>query len=57
MNKDNNFAFIDSNNLYLAIKDLGWSLDYEHFRKYLKEKYQVTKAYMFIGFVEKHKEI
>ena len=57
MNKDNNFAFIDSNNLYLAIKDLGWSLDYEHFRKYLKEKYQVTKAYMFIGFVEKHKDL
>ena len=57
MNRENNFAFIDSNNLYLAIKDLGWSLDYSHFRKYLKEKYQVAKAYMFIGFVEKHKDL
>lgn len=35
MNKDSNFAFIDSNNLHLAIKDLGWSLDYGRFREYL----------------------
>ncbi len=57
MTQENNFAFIDSNNLYLAIKELGWSLDYDRFRKYLKEKYHVSKAYMFIGFVEKHKDL
>ena len=57
MKKENNFAFIDSNNLYLAIKELGWSLDYGWFRKYLKEKYFVTKAYMFIGFIERHKDL
>ncbi len=26
--KENNFAFIDSQNLNLAIKDCGWSLDF-----------------------------
>lgn len=57
MNKENNFAFIDSNNLHLAIKDLGWKLDYERFRKYLQEKYAVTKAYLFIGFIEKHRDL
>lgn len=57
MKKGNNFAFIDSNNLYLAIKELGWSLDYERFRKYLKDKYSVSKAYIFIGYVEKHKDL
>lgn len=57
MKKENNFAFIDSNNLYLAIKELGWSLDYERFRKYLKDKYNVSKAYVFIGYVEKHKDL
>jgi uncharacterized LabA/DUF88 family protein len=47
----NNFAFIDSQNLNLGIKDLGWKLDFQKFRIYLKEKYSVTKAYIFIGYV------
>lgn len=46
-----NFAFIDSQNLNLGIQKLGWKLDYEKFRVYLKEKYNVDKAYLFIGFV------
>ena len=52
MRKDkNNYAFIDSQNLNLDIKIFGWKLDYARFQIYLKEKYGVTKAYMFIGFV------
>ncbi len=50
-NKSNNFAYIDSQNLNLGIQILGWKLDYARFRIYLKEKYGVSKAYMFIGFV------
>lgn len=46
-----NYAFIDSQNLNLGIRKLGWKLDYKKFRVYLKEKYNVEKAYMFIGFV------
>ena len=46
-----NFAFIDSQNLNLGIQELGWKLSYEKFRIYLREKYNVDKAYMFIGFV------
>lgn len=49
--KENNYAFIDSQNLNLGIRILGWKLDYTRFRIYLKEKYGVSKAYMFIGFV------
>jgi uncharacterized LabA/DUF88 family protein len=48
---DNNFAFIDSQNLNLGIKELGWKLDFTKFRRYLEEKYSVTKAYIFIGYV------
>lgn len=48
---ENNFAFIDSQNLNLSIQKLGWKLDYRKFRVYLAEKYSVQKAYMFIGFV------
>jgi len=46
-----NHAFIDSQNLNLGIQKLGWKLDYKKFRKYLKEKYNVENAYLFIGFV------
>ena len=49
--KENNYAFIDSQNLNLSILSLGWKLDFRKFRIYLAEKYGVTKAYMFIGFV------
>ncbi len=49
--KENNYAFIDSQNLNLGIQKLGWKLDYQRFRVYLAEKYGVKKAYIFIGFV------
>lgn len=49
--KENNYAFIDSQNLNLGIQKLGWKLDYRKFRIYLAENYGVTKAYIFIGFV------
>lgn len=47
-----NYAFIDSQNLNLGVRSQGWVLDFERFRVYLKEKYQVEQAYLFIGFVE-----
>ena len=47
----NNYAFIDSNNLNLGVQSLGWNLDFRRFRRYLKEKYRVKVAYMFIGYV------
>ena len=49
--EENNYAFIDSNNLNLGIQSLGWKLDFKRFRRYLKEKYRVKVAYMFIGYV------
>ena len=48
----NNYAFIDSQNLHLSIRSLGWTLDFVRFRKYLKEKYGVSQAFLFIGFIE-----
>lgn len=47
----NNAAFIDSNNLYQTMKTLGWRLDNSRFRRFLKEKYDVQKAYLFIGYM------
>lgn len=45
------YAFIDSQNLYLGVKNQGWKLDYARFRVYLKDKYNVEKAFLFIGYV------
>ena len=49
--KENNFAFIDGQNLNLGIKNLGWKLDHLRFRRYLSDKYSITTAYYFIGYV------
>jgi uncharacterized LabA/DUF88 family protein len=50
MKKQVVYAFIDSQNLNLGIKKMGWRLDYRRFRLYLKNKYAVSEAYIFIGF-------
>jgi len=50
-NKENNYAFIDSQNLNLGVKSQGWNLNFARFRQFLKDKYQVSKAYLFIGYV------
>jgi uncharacterized LabA/DUF88 family protein len=57
MKEGNNYAFIDSQNLNLAIRDLGWKLDFARFRIFLKEKYGVSKAYIFIGYVEGNSQL
>lgn len=49
--KPNNYAFVDSQNLNLAIRDCGWELDFARFYIYLKDKYKATKAFLFIGYV------
>jgi len=46
-----NYAFIDSQNLNLAIRDQGWQLDFKRFRKYLEDKYSIIKAFIFIGYI------
>jgi len=61
-----NYAFIDSQNLHLGvgqdIHDLqgklvykGWRLDLKKFRVYLRNKYNVTKAYLFLGYLAQNK--
>lgn len=49
MKETKNYAFIDSQNLNLGVRSAGWTLDFGKFRLYLKNKYHVSKAYLFIG--------
>lgn len=55
--KEKNYAFIDSQNLNLGIQSLGWKLSYKRFRVYLKEKYQVEVAYLFIGYMPGNQDL
>ncbi len=49
--KETYHAFIDSQNLNLSIRDLGWKLNFRKFRVYLKDKYKIEKAFLFIGYI------
>jgi len=51
------YAFIDSQNLNLGVISQGWKLDFKRFRVYLKDKYQVEKAFLFIGYLEKNRSL
>jgi len=55
--REKNFAYIDGANLYNGTKSLGWKLDYRRFRVWLKDKYSVEQAYLFIGLVGKNKDL
>jgi uncharacterized LabA/DUF88 family protein len=49
-----NIAFIDGQNLHLGTRSSKkpWKVDLKKFRVYLEQKYQVHKAYYFLGFVQ-----
>lgn len=62
-----NYAFIDSQNLNMSVGSnithkgrriyYGWRLDFEKFRRFLKDKYKVEKAFLFIGNLEGQEEL
>ena len=55
---DQVFVYIDGNNLYQNIKKyFDWSLDYEKFYIFLKEKYKTDRVYLFIGYIEQNKAL
>ena len=61
------YAFIYSQNLNLGTsKDIyrhkkliykGWKLDFKKFRRYLSDKFRVSKAYLFIGFIPENRSL
>jgi uncharacterized LabA/DUF88 family protein len=53
--KIKNLAFIDGQNLHIgtAKREIDpWEINLARFRVYLKEKYNVDKAYYFLGYVQ-----
>ncbi len=51
------YAFIDSQNLNLGVRDQGWNLDFVRFKIYLNQKYNVSKAFLFIGYIPNNKKL
>lgn len=51
------YAFIDSQNLNVSTQKFGWKMDWQKFRKFLADKYGVTKAYMFIGYIPENESL
>lgn len=52
-----NYTFIDSQNLNLGVRSEGWKIDYRRLRLYLRNKYGVEKAFMFIGMVANNQKL
>lgn len=54
-----NLAFIDGQNLYMGTKSccIPWKINLYKFKIYLERKYDIEKAYYFIGYIqeENHK--
>lgn len=44
------YAFVDCQNLYMGVRSMGWELDWRKLRQYLKDKYHVVNAFLFIGY-------
>ncbi len=55
--RNKNFAFIDSQNLYVGVKSLGWKIDFKKLRIYLRDKYCVGTAYLFLGYLPQNKKL
>lgn len=55
--QNDNVAYIDGANLHKGILELGWKLDYKRFGVYLKDKYKIEKAYLFLGFIAKNTQL
>ena len=50
-------AYIDGANLHKGTESLDWEFDYGRFRVWLKDKYLVECAYIFLGLIPKHKDL
>lgn len=51
------YAFIDSQNLNLGVQKTGWKMNWKKFREFLQNKYGVSKAFMFVGYVQAQEDL
>jgi uncharacterized LabA/DUF88 family protein len=51
------YAFIDSQNVNVSTQKFGWKMDWRKFHRFLRDRYGVTQAYMFIGYVPEYEDM
>jgi hypothetical protein len=52
-----NYAYIDSTNVDKSIKEMGWELDAFKFREYLKDKYNIKRAFQIIAEIDEYESL
>ena len=57
MNKKDSTAYIDASNLKFGIQQSNWELDYKAFRSWLRDKFSVSKAVLFMGLIPSNFEL
>lgn len=56
-NTQKTIAYIDGANLHNGVKTLGFDFDYSRFRIWLKDKFNVSEAYIFLGNIPKYSNL
>lgn len=51
------YAFIDAQNVTYGVSATHWKLDWGKFRLFLRNKYGVSKAFLFIGYIEDNTDL
>jgi uncharacterized LabA/DUF88 family protein len=50
-------AYVDGANLHRGVESQEWKLDYRKFRSWIRQKYLVTEAYIFLGLVPRNADL
>jgi hypothetical protein len=54
ISRERNYCFIDGQNMHKGTVRQGWRVDYGKLMIYLQNKYQVEKAYIFLGYLKEN---
>jgi hypothetical protein len=54
---ENNWAFLDMQNLYKGVQERGWKIQWDRFRQYLWKNHNVTNAVIFMGYIKGNKNL
>ncbi len=54
---DATYAFIDGQNIHRSVREQGWNLDWSMLRSALRERFGVSKALLFIGFIAENEPL
>lgn len=52
--QEKNWVFIDMQNVYKAVCEQRWKIDWKLFRQFLSQEYKVEKAIVFVGYLKEN---